>query len=81
MSRPRWASDLWLWLTDGQYDSLGEGTAWRDTWRNWLEGVGVVLLCEVFGHKAIADQCNKPEHDRCVYCMKSLPGQAKRATP
>lgn len=74
--RPRWASTLWLWLTDGQYDAAGSD--WHYMWRGWLETPGVKALCFTFGHKPIPDQCNKPEHDLCVFCNKLMPYKAER---
>lgn len=36
------------------------------------------LLCRLFGHKPIPDQCGRPEHDFCVWCNHALPGAALR---
>lgn len=33
-------------------------------------------LCAVWGHDPTADQCNRPEHDYCVYCGTRTPNQA-----
>lgn len=41
-----------------------------------LETVGLRALCLIYGHEAIPDQCNKPEHDLCAYCQKPMPGTA-----
>lgn len=79
--RPKWADSFRFWLTDGQYDHLDKvGAAdWRWTWRGWFESACLWLLCLTFGHKAVRDQCDKPEHDFCVYCCnQAMPGQAIR---
>jgi hypothetical protein len=80
-NRPRWAQSAYLWLTDGQYDGL-DARVPDDHWR-WKVGevvqrVGVATLCFTLGHYAISDQCGKPEHDLCTFCMKSMPNQAER---
>lgn len=76
--RPRWAINLRMWLTDGQYDHLPDDAAdWRWNWReSFLSNPGAWLLCLVFGHEAVPDQCNIPDHDFCAFCSKSMPGQA-----
>jgi hypothetical protein len=79
--RPKWAQNLKLWLTDGQYDRLvaaGVPSGWRWNWRDQLEAVGLWTLCRVFGHEPVADQCDKPEHDFCVHCMTPMPHLAPR---
>jgi hypothetical protein len=35
------------------------------------------LLCFFYGHVAERDQCNRPEHDYCVYCNKGMPNSWK----
>jgi hypothetical protein len=36
------------------------------------------VLCIVFRHEAIGDQCLRPEHDFCCWCSKTMPGAAPR---
>lgn len=43
----------------------------------WIDDAGNWLACRLLGHAPIGDQCGKPEHDFCAYCMKSMPGQGK----
>jgi hypothetical protein len=31
------------------------------------------LMCAIWGHGAMDDQCNKPEHRYCWRCMKAMP--------
>ena len=33
------------------------------------------LLCVVFGHDPIRDECGLPEHDYCGWCLKPTPNQ------
>jgi hypothetical protein len=79
--RPKWARRLKLWLTDTQYDGVvaaGVTSGWRWEWRDRLEEAGLWMLCRMFGHKPVADQCDKPEHDFCVHCRTPMPGLAPR---
>jgi len=34
-------------------------------------------LCAVLGHEPVPDQCNKPEHDYCVWCGKRMPRKVR----
>lgn len=72
-----------MWLTDGQFDRLvNRGVAdadWRWTFGEWLNQTGCRALCVAFSHHATPDQCDKPEHDFCVYCMKPMPYLADRS--
>lgn len=89
--RPQWAEKLRFWLTDGGYQSLDQclGKAHDaataalhavegriENGMEHLETAGLWALCRIYGHKPVADQCNKPEHDFCVYCLKKMPGTA-----
>jgi hypothetical protein len=71
-----------LWLSDTQYEWWMRCGAWSDPFVNaqvrLIEKPAKWLLCRLFGHKAIGDQCGIPEHDFCVWCDRSLPGQAPR---
>lgn len=80
--RPAWARKTWMWLTDGQYDLLVDWKVPDDNWA-WkisdaIQWAGVKVLCAVFRHKPIADQCGMPEHDFCVFCNKPTPLMASR---
>jgi hypothetical protein len=74
---------VWWWLTDGLYDSIekrfGEPALERviDHIERWVEKPLVRLLCKLFEHKPGSD-CSIPEHDFCIYCGRSMPGQAAR---
>lgn len=89
--RPQWAEKLRFWLTDTQYEDLNKvfgkinetakAVAFAvesriENGAERAEGVGLRLLCIYFGHKPVADQCDKPEHDFCVYCNKLMPNSA-----
>lgn len=76
--RPKWAERLRFWLADGQYDHLVMGDREFPGWRVRMGDAGLAVLCFLFGHKPVADQCDKPEHDFCVYCMTPKPGLAPR---
>lgn len=60
----------WLWRDD------------RPEWANHLVDPLIDpasrLLCLVCGHQPVNDQCGCLEHDFCVWCRKSMPGQAAR---
>lgn len=80
--RPRWVTNVWMWLTDGQYDRIERSGLPDDHWR-WeagekLQRMGCRVLCFVFRHKATTD-CHIPEHDYCVFCNKPMPGQYPRS--
>lgn len=89
--RPLWADRLRFWLTDDLFERLDKrigkahetaNAALRvvegriENGAEHVETVGLWALCLYFGHEPVADQCNKPEHDFCVYCHKSMPGSA-----
>lgn len=80
--RPRWVTNVWMWLTDGQYDLLQKWKVRDDNWVWWIcdriQWAGTKLLCLTFGHKPVPDQCPYPEHDFCVFCNKSMPFAAER---
>lgn len=73
-----------LWLCDYQYDWI---LRWKSHWltdgvvfvqEKLVEQPGRWLLCKLFGHEPVADQCNRPEHDLCLWCQRSMPDQAQR---
>lgn len=39
------------------------------------------ILCFFAGHVAVRDHCMIPEHDYCMWCHKSMPGQATITIP
>lgn len=72
-------------VTDDVWDQLkAEGVLRHvsdEFWEWWDEKVEkplLALICEADGHEPSADQCNIPDHDLCMICMKSMPGQAPR---
>lgn len=71
-----------LWLADKQHDwwiDRGKVAEFFGTLQIHLfETPARWLLCHLFGHKPIADQCNKPEHDYCVWCERRMPWAALR---
>lgn len=50
-------------------------TASQDLLDRKVRGL-MALLCEGLGHQPTRDQCNRPEHDYCVWCRAKTPGQA-----
>lgn len=38
---------------------------------------GHKIICALLGHEPGAD-CALPQHDFCLWCMKSMPGKAPR---
>jgi hypothetical protein len=79
-ARPRLRVKVYWWLT---------GDWWWDRLERWvsvstLERIDMVVqalqrpLCWLLGHQPERDQCNLPEHDYCLFCQKSMPGQAHR---
>ena len=77
-------AQLNLWLADRQYDFLlrfrsNPVTDFLIVTQEWvIEKPARWLLCRLFGHKPIADQCGDPAHDYCVWCSRSTPGAALR---
>lgn len=52
----------------------------RPGW-DWMFGEWVNrLVCLVYGHESIADQCNMPAHDYCWSCRTLTPGRAPRGS-
>ena len=62
---------------------------WRheDDWPDWLLDNGVfcwaterfaAIGCWFAGHDPVCDQCGRPEHDYCAWCMRLTPGQAHK---
>ena len=79
--RPQWVTNVWLWLTDGQYDRIERSGLPDDHWR-WeagekLQRAGCWTLCLLFRHKPVSE-CPFPDHDYCVFCNKPMPGKAPR---
>lgn len=46
----------------------------------WVRSVAQQALCLLFRHDPVRDQCNRPDHDFCLWCQKSMPGRARRET-
>lgn len=73
-----------LWLVDYQYNFLlrfrsNKVTDFLIVAQEWVvEKPARWLLCRVFGHKPIADQCGDHAHDFCVWCNRSTPHMAGR---
>lgn len=72
---------LRLWLDVGQYHRLetaDDPAEWRWRPHDILKWAGLGLLCLVYGHQPERDHCMRPEHDRCRWCQKLMPGRAPR---
>lgn len=89
--RPPWADKVRFWLSDDLYEQVEKHISRaHDTTVSALRAVegrienaaenletfGLWALCTRYGHEPVADQCNLPEHDFCVYCHKRMPGTA-----
>lgn len=78
----RFAVTDYLWdrlEAEGVLANISDG--FWDWYDETIEKPVLALICEVDGHDAVADQCNKPDHDYCAICNISMPGQAPRSTP
>lgn len=72
-----------FWLVEGQYAVAGWLQERRRTRRlgEYLETAQRMLvetptrrtLCAFLGHLPERDQCMRPEHDYCVWCLRSMP--------
>ncbi len=75
---------LWWHYSDGwPYELPEERKWWVPGWLNdWMGEHELHPLwlwrpyCWLTGHAPERDQCNRPEHDFCIVCSKSLPGRA-----
>jgi hypothetical protein len=70
------------WLSDDQYEWWVKRGPWSDRFveaQFWLiEKPARWVLCQLFGHEPIPDQCGRREHDYCVWCGRRMPGAAPR---
>lgn len=48
-----------------------------ENWPWWTDVIISPVACLILGHYPIGDQCGKPDHDYCAWCMKSMPGKAE----
>jgi hypothetical protein len=71
---------VYSWLSDGIYDRLPQdGADWPLNVLNALiERPGRWVLCKLYGHEPVRDQCGRPEHDFCGWCNRPMPGGADR---
>lgn len=51
---------------------------WSWDFPDWVYRPVVRACCAIWGHEAYQDHCGLPEHDSCTWCLKSMPGMAKR---
>jgi hypothetical protein len=72
---PPWARRLRFYVTDGWYDGILNlpDTHWRWRVQYRLERIVLSAMCGVFGHGAIDDQCDNPEHRYCYRCARGMP--------
>lgn len=76
-----WLHRLYFWLWDGMYDWLDpyDGPEWPwGVLETCVERPARWVLCKVYGHEPLPDQCNMPEHDHCIWCNRLMPGLAPR---
>lgn len=76
-----WLHRVYFFLWDDMYDYIDPG--YRHDWltervEKYIENPILWLLCKIYGHEPVMDQCAKPEHDHCVYCNKLLPNMVSR---
>jgi len=60
-----------------RYDQFEKSTRTVDS-LGWIYDRIQSTICFFFGHSPEADQCGRPEHDFCLWCMKLTPNQAER---
>jgi len=77
-------SDFRQWLLfrveDGWCD-LCEKHNWPDwAWElsDYVVQPLIKITCKIKGHEPVQDHCGIPAHDHCLWCGKSMPGQAAR---
>lgn len=77
MNRRQKLAQKWMFKTDDVFTPV-----WLERWVKLDEFVCTVIYnwpCWLLkSHYAISDQCNKPAHDYCAWCQKSMPNQAER---
>jgi len=62
-----WRRQLSFWRHEKAPD-------WTPTW--FLAALDK-LGCLLAGHEPERDQCGRPDHDFCLWCMKSMPNAAE----
>lgn len=72
---------IMFWLHDGPISEwlCDHNIGWLDSAYSHLIDAVADVLCALYDHEPICDQCHKPEHDFCCWCHKRMPGQAHRA--
>ena len=66
--RPKWVKSLQRFLNDTLIDD-----DWDDSDDYILDMVQAAVdgvLCNVYGHEIVDDQCMIPEHRYCVWCRR-----------
>jgi hypothetical protein len=70
--RPKWAEALRVFLSDtvfdDEYEYPDDGS--DDALLDEIALAVNTILCNAYGHDIIPDQCDKREHDFCVYCNR-----------
>jgi hypothetical protein len=68
--RPQWVKALYSFVKDGiiddQYGYPMNGE--DDAVLTEIEAAVDEVLCRLYGHEVIDDQCGKPEHRYCMWC-------------
>lgn len=54
---------------------LWEAPDWLPT---WVADSVARIACRIWGHQPAAE-CSIPEHDFCLWCQRSMPGQFVRS--
>jgi len=73
---------LWFQIMPDRFDWVDSKhvDTWEKLWEawDWTGDKVAKVTCAMVGHQPERDQCNRPEHDFCFWCKKSMPGQWKR---
>lgn len=68
--------ELVIFLQDGYYIKIGDFSKEIDWAEKYVCKPILKMICRHIGHDIESDQCGKPEHDFCVICQETFPGQA-----
>ena len=69
--RPKWTRHIVEAIDealDDEYDYPTDGSA--DDLHEEIESTVKDILCRVYGHEIIDDQCGIPAHRFCIYCNR-----------
>jgi len=71
----------WFWFWPDRHDDLLDDDEARFDRicerHDRILGLLAPALRLLARHEPIRDQCNRPEHDFCIWCRKLMPGMAR----